>query len=34
MWAYDHIDETRQRLLSKGIMDLGGEINEKMVREA
>ncbi|OGY48969.1 MAG: hypothetical protein A3B89_02990 [Candidatus Buchananbacteria bacterium RIFCSPHIGHO2_02_FULL_40_13] len=37
MWAYDHIDETRQRLLSKGIMDLGGEINEKMamyVRDA
>lgn len=37
MWKYEHIDETRQRLLSKGLIDLGGEINEEMamyVREA
>ncbi|MDO8669532.1 MAG: ATP-dependent Clp protease proteolytic subunit [Candidatus Buchananbacteria bacterium] len=30
MWKYDHIDETRQRLLSKGIIDLGGEVDEDM----
>ncbi len=31
MWKYEHIDETRQRLLSKGIIDLGGDIDEAMV---
>lgn len=37
MWKYDHIDETRQRLLSKGVLDLGGEVDEAMamyVRDA
>ena len=37
MWKYDHIDETRQRLLLKGIIDLGGEVDEAMamyVRDA
>lgn len=30
MWKYDHIDETRQRILSRGIIDLGGDIDEDM----
>lgn len=30
MWDYSHIDETRQRLLSKCILDLCGEIDEEM----
>lgn len=30
MWKYSHIDETRQKLLSKGIIDLGGEMDENM----
>ncbi|PJE58545.1 MAG: hypothetical protein COU81_00180 [Candidatus Portnoybacteria bacterium CG10_big_fil_rev_8_21_14_0_10_36_7] len=30
MWKYEHIDETRQQLLSKGIIDLSGDIDEDM----
>lgn len=31
MWKYDHIDETRQRLLEKSIIDLSGEVDEDMI---
>lgn len=37
MWHYDHLDETKESLLSQGIIDLGGEIDDNMamyVREA
>ncbi len=30
MWDYDHIDETRERLLSRRVIDLCGEVDENM----